>query len=71
MDRGFIMSDHADWPGLLRAIEATRARRVFATHGYSTTLARFLRERGIDAQPIETRFRGEAIEDEGDKEADE
>ncbi len=59
-DEGFVLSDHADWPGLLAAIEATGAKKVFATHGYSDTLARYLREeRGIAAEPLETLFEGE------------
>ena len=59
-DRGFVMSDHADWPGLLDTIRGTGARRVFATHGYSDTLARYLCELGLDAEPLPTRFEGEA-----------
>ena len=51
------MSDHADWPGLLQAIEATGAECVYATHGFSSTLARFLREeRGIKADVVKTHF---------------
>jgi putative mRNA 3-end processing factor len=71
VDRGFIMSDHADWSSLIKAIEATRAPRVLTTHGYSATLARYLCERGIDARPIETQFRGEMIEDDADNGVDE
>lgn len=56
VDRGFVLSDHADWPGLLRAIEATGAERVLATHGSASVLARWLRERGLDAGVIATRF---------------
>jgi putative mRNA 3-end processing factor len=59
IDRGFALSDHADWPGLLEAIGATGAERVFVTHGYSDPLVRWLRERGRDAQRFETRFTGE------------
>ena len=60
VDRGFVLSDHADWPGLLRTIEETGARRVLATHGYSDTLARFLAEaRGLDAAPLATLYEGE------------
>lgn len=62
-DRGFVLSDHVDWPGLLRTIEETGARRIFATHGYSDTLARYLRETGLDAAPLETLFEGEVEED--------
>ncbi len=59
VDRGFALSDHADWPGLLQAISATGAQRVFVTHGYSDPLVRWLCERGIDARTLVTRFAGE------------
>ena len=59
-DRGFVLSDHADWQALLRTIEETGARRVLATHGYSEELARFLRERGLEAEAVATAFEGEA-----------
>jgi putative mRNA 3-end processing factor len=58
-DRGFVLSDHADWPGLLRTIEETGAARVLATHGQSDTLVRYLRERGQYADTLETQFAGE------------
>lgn len=61
-DEGFVLSDHADWPGLLSAIEATGAKKVFATHGYSDTLARYLRAQGMDAEPLQTLFEGEGEE---------
>ncbi|MBD1600629.1 ligase-associated DNA damage response exonuclease [Pseudomonas typographi] len=51
VDRGFVLSDHADWPGLLWAIEQTGAERVMVTHGSVAVLARYLREqRGLDAR---------------------
>ena len=53
-DRGFALSDHADWPGLLRTVRETGAKRVFATHGYREALARYLRDHGVDATPIGT-----------------
>jgi putative mRNA 3-end processing factor len=59
-DRGFVISDHADWPALLDTIVATGASRVLATHGHAEPLARFLREQGVDAGVIRT-----AWEDEG------
>jgi putative mRNA 3-end processing factor len=59
-DRGFVLSDHADWPALLRTIEESGAARVLATHGYSEELARFLREQGRDAGVLATHFEGEA-----------
>jgi putative mRNA 3-end processing factor len=61
-DRGFALSDHADWPGLLSAIEATGAQRVIVTHGSGPVLARFLRERGLRAELFETEYGGDAVE---------
>jgi putative mRNA 3-end processing factor len=54
LDRGFVLSDHADWPALLRAIDETRAETVWVTHGYRAPLARWLQERGRRAVPVET-----------------
>ena len=51
-DRGFVLSDHADWPGLLRTIRETGAGRVYATHGHREALVRWLRESGVEAAPI-------------------
>ena len=53
-DHGFAISDHADFPGLLSAIEASQAKRVLVTHGATESLAGFLRERGLDAQALQT-----------------
>jgi putative mRNA 3-end processing factor len=63
VEKGFVVSDHADFPGLLAAVEASRARRVLVTHGFADVLARFLREKGLDAAPLATRFTGEAPPD--------
>lgn len=59
-DRGFVLSDHADWDGLLRTIEATGAERVGLTHGKTAPMVRYLREAGLDAWSIPTRFEGES-----------
>ena len=59
VDRGFVLSDHADWPALLDTIAATGARRVLATHGYADVLARTCAERGLDAGIIDDRVQGE------------
>ncbi len=59
VDRGFVLSDHADWPGLLSAIDATGAQRVLATHGATGPLVRWLLEHGLDAEAVVTRFEGE------------
>ena len=62
-DRGFVMSDHADWSGLNAAVDATGAERVFVTHGYTAIFARWLRERGLDAAPVETEWEGETLDE--------
>jgi putative mRNA 3-end processing factor len=59
VDRGFVLSDHADWSDLLQTIAETSAERVWVTHGYGATLARLLRERGLAATAIATQFAGE------------
>ena len=56
LDRGFVLSDHADWPGLLAAIEATGAERVLATHGFTQPLTRYLREQGLESQALQTAY---------------
>lgn len=55
-DRGFVLSDHADWDGLIDTIEATGAKRVLTTHGQASALIRLLKERGIDADELATRY---------------
>jgi len=60
VDRGFVLSDHVDWPGLLGAVAATGAARVGVTHGYTGPVVRWLAERsGLDAWALPTRFTGE------------
>jgi putative mRNA 3-end processing factor len=59
-DRGFVLSDHADWPGILATVAATGAGRVLATHGHADVLARYLREQGLDAGVLRTAWEGEA-----------
>jgi putative mRNA 3-end processing factor len=61
-DRGFVLSDHADWPELLQTIADTGASRIYATHGYAHVLARYLREQGKDADVLATPY---GAEDEG------
>lgn len=59
VDRGFVLSEHADWPTLLATVRETGASRVLVTHGRSHVLARALAERGVDARVLETPWRGE------------
>jgi putative mRNA 3-end processing factor len=63
-DRGFIVSDHADWVGLNDAVKATGAERIFVTHGYTSVFSRWLCEQGYNAQIVQTEFGTDA--DEGD-----
>lgn len=56
VDRGFVLSDHSDWPGLQRAIAATGAQRVIVTHGYEAVMVRWLTERGLEAGSFETAY---------------
>ena len=66
LDRGFVLSDHADWPGLLEAIRLTGAEHVQVTHGYTAPLVRWLNEQGLKAEVLATRFVGEADDSEED-----
>jgi putative mRNA 3-end processing factor len=57
-DRGFVVSDHADWPSLLRTVEQSGARQVLATHGNAHSFVRFLAERGVEASELQSQFGG-------------
>lgn len=56
IDKGFVLSDHCDWAGLLESIKATGAEKVICTHGYSDIFSRYLREQGYDARTEETQY---------------
>jgi putative mRNA 3-end processing factor len=56
VDQGFVLSDHADWAGLNRAIGSSGAARVYATHGYTLPRVQWLREKGLEAAAMETRY---------------
>jgi putative mRNA 3-end processing factor len=64
LDRGFPLSDHADWPGLWSAIRATGASEIWVTHGYVAPMVRALTEAGLEARAVATRFEGERDEPE-------
>jgi putative mRNA 3-end processing factor len=63
-DRGFQLSDHADWPSLLRTVEQTGARRVLAMHGNTDALVAYLRSRGLAAAHLATQHESEPGADE-------
>jgi putative mRNA 3-end processing factor len=58
-DRGFVLSDHADWPGLIQTVKDCGAKRVLATHGHSDLLVRYLNQSGIEAAALKTELGGE------------
>jgi putative mRNA 3-end processing factor len=63
VDLGLVLSDHADWPSLLKAIKASEATRVLVTHGSVPVMVRYLREQGLEADALETEFTGEGGSD--------
>lgn len=59
LDRGFVLSDHADWNGLLYAVQETRAEHIYVTHGYQSQFAKYLTEQGLDAKAFATFYQTE------------
>lgn len=55
-DKGFVLSDHADWDDLIRTVHESKASHVIATHGFSDVFARYLNEEGIKASKLITQF---------------
>ena len=55
-DKGFVLSDHCDWNGLLTSIKATEAQKVYVTHGFQSTLSKYLNENGIEAAEVKTNY---------------
>ena len=61
VDRGFVLSDHADWRALLETISATGAENIGVTHGYTRELVRYLEEeRGLHAWVMPSRWEADA-----------
>ncbi|TBW29843.1 ligase-associated DNA damage response exonuclease [Gramella sp. KN1008] len=71
IDKGFVLSDHCDWQGLLTSIKETGCEKVICTHGYTDIFSRFLREQGYDARTEETQYEGEIgqMESENERES--
>jgi putative mRNA 3-end processing factor len=61
-DRGFVLSDHADWDELNLTIKETGAEKVFVTHGYTEVFSQWLNTRGIESKDVKTRYEGELAE---------
>lgn len=62
VDRGFVLSDHADWPELMTAIKSSEADTVYVTHGFSEEVVRWLNETGMNAELLKTKFVGDDAE---------
>ncbi len=62
LDRGFVLSDHADWGGLNTAIKATECQKVIVTHGYTDIFSKWLNNQGIETTVESTEFEGEMNE---------
>ena len=71
IDKGFVLSDHCDWDGLLEAINATGAEKIICTHGYTEIFSKYLREIGYDARTESTQYEGELAEINSEKEKQE
>jgi putative mRNA 3-end processing factor len=63
VDRGFALSDHADWEGLNATIAGSGPEEVWLTHGSTGPMTRWLVERGANARAIATHFEGETDEE--------
>lgn len=61
-DAGFALSDHADWEGLIQAVKATGAEKVYVTHGFQSAFSRFLNENNIESAEVKTAYGGEEEE---------
>jgi len=61
-DRGFALSDHADWNELNQAVRETGAEKIYVTHGYSDVFSRWLKENGLESEIIKTHYEGELAE---------
>jgi len=57
IQQGFVVSDHADWNSLITTVKESQATKVYATHGETRVLTRYLNEHlGISAERLETAF---------------
>jgi putative mRNA 3-end processing factor len=69
-DRGFVLSDHADWKELNNAVESSGAENIYLTHGYKAVFAKYLQSKGKRAFELDTLFEGESLNHLSEKELD-
>nr|WP_295901963.1 ligase-associated DNA damage response exonuclease [uncultured Bdellovibrio sp.] len=55
-EKGFALSDHADWNELNQTIKATGATTVFLTHGRTDVLQRYLTDQGKTVRLFTTEY---------------
>ena len=58
-DAGFVLSDHADWNGLIKACRETQAECIYTTHGFQSVFTRYLNEQGIFSKEVKTEYGNE------------
>jgi putative mRNA 3-end processing factor len=68
VDRGFVLSDHADWPDLINAVKASEAQQVYVTHGYTSVFSKWLNEQGTPAAEVYTMYGNEELDETETKE---
>ncbi len=61
-NKGFVMSDHADWNDLVRTVLETGAKRVYVQHRGKGALVKHLRTLGVDAYPDSDMVPGEMFQ---------
>ncbi len=71
VDRGFVLSDHADWDELNTAIKLTEAENIYVTHGYTNVFSEWLKQQGYNATIVKTEFEGESLDNADEKKEDE
>lgn len=69
VDRGFVLSDHADWNELNSTVAETGAERIFVIHGYTDVFSKWLSEKGLQAYEVKTMYGDEREEQTGGEEA--
>jgi putative mRNA 3-end processing factor len=47
-----VISDHADWDGLIATIKATSAGEIWVTHGEEDALVHWCKTQGLAARPL-------------------
>lgn len=63
VDRGFVLSDHADWNELNTAVKATGAENIYVTHGFTAAFSRWLNEQGLASSEVKTMYGEEEKEE--------